>query len=167
MEGGKEPRRKEDASALSGPFGRSRGPSGSLSGRAPHHDHARGRGRLTTCESRHSGVWCSLSFLSCVHLVRAHITLKSHIIAEKSPKLRLTYCSAHHSFRTLHAALEQHAWCWKKSLVNARHQRSSKRLRHPHLPHISRVSTVCATVKSRCKQESTTCHSRPVAQSFT
>ena len=68
---------EEEASALRRPFGRpSPGPSGplwhsSLSGalaspfgrpslaqscgkeRAPLHDHARGRGRLTTCESRH------------------------------------------------------------------------------------------------------------------
>ena len=63
-------------------------------GRAPHHDHARGRRRLTTCESRHSNVWYSLSFWLCVHFVHAHLTLMNHILAQKILKMTsLTYTS--------------------------------------------------------------------------
>ena len=100
-------RGEEEASALRRPFGcPSRGPSGALVwcssgafqvllsvlgglsgavlwGGAPHHDHERGRGRLTTCESRHSSV---LSNLFRVHSVRAHFTLKDRILAQNNPK---------------------------------------------------------------------------------
>ena len=51
--------------------------------RAPDHDHGKRRGRLTTCESSHSSVWYSLSFLLCVDLVRARSTQKNNILAEK------------------------------------------------------------------------------------
>ena len=58
--------------------------------RAPHHDHERGRGRLATCESRRSSVWNSLSFLLCVHLVRALFTLAQKNLQMKVHWLPMT-----------------------------------------------------------------------------
>ena len=54
-------------------------------GRSPHHNHVKGRGRLTTCESRPSSAGYSLSFLSCVlvHVVRANLSPKNRILAQK------------------------------------------------------------------------------------
>ena len=57
--------------------------------RALHHDREKRWGRLTTCESSHSCVWSSLSFLSRVDSVRAHLTKKNHILAEKIPKMNI------------------------------------------------------------------------------
>ena len=106
-------RREEEASALRRPFWRpslglsgpllalvqclSRAPYQSFRGplqaqscgkeRAPDHDHWKRRERLTTCESSHSSVWYSLSFLLCVDLVRARSTQKNNkLVEKKTPK---------------------------------------------------------------------------------
>ena len=121
---------EEGASALRRPFGRpSRGLSGTLlvlvlprclSGafrgplpaqscgkeRAPHHDHGKRRRRLTTCQSCHSNVRYSLSLLLCVDLACARSTQKNHIL-KKSKNGKMSYCSAHRTFRRHHAALHQ------------------------------------------------------------
>ena len=95
MEGGRV-RGEEEASASRRTFWRpSRGPSEALvvlvrylrgpllaqsCGKGALHTTITGRdGDDTTCESRHSSVWYSLS---CVDSVRAHLTLKNHILAE-------------------------------------------------------------------------------------
>ena len=58
---------------------------GAFSGAVLRQWGTRERRRLTTCESSPSRVWYSLSFLLCVHFVRAHLTLKNRILAQKIP----------------------------------------------------------------------------------
>ena len=73
--------------------------------RALDHDHGKRRRRLTTCQSCHSSVWYSLSLLLCVDLVCARSTQKNDILFKN--KQKMSYCSAHHTFRTHHAASEK------------------------------------------------------------
>ena len=56
------------------------------------------------CQSCHSIEWYSLSLLLCVDLVCARSTLKNHMFFIR--KCKMSYCSAHRTFRTRHAALE-------------------------------------------------------------
>ena len=110
--------------------------------RAPHHDHGRRSGRLTTCVSRHSNVWYSLSCLSCVHSVRAHLTLKNHILAQKIQQTKIHWLQmTPHSFRTQHAASELlRLWplrpCslgpadWPEGPASRRHESAFEQCRH-------------------------------------
>ena len=75
--------------------------------RAPDHDHGKRRGQLTTCQSCDSSVWYSLSKSSCVDSVCARLIQKNHIRrTKKSKNIKMSCCSAHHTFRKHHATLE-------------------------------------------------------------
>ena len=75
-------------------------------GRAPHHDHGKRGGRLTTCESSHSSVWYSLSCLSCtspcplnpeeshacgkIPIIKVELLLRTPFLPHTSRRLRTT-----------------------------------------------------------------------------
>ena len=90
------------------------------------HDHGKRRRRLTTCQSCHSSVWYSLSLLLCVDVVCARSNPEeSHTKKNLFQKCKMSYCSAHQTFRTHHAALEASRMMLLSAMLDA--QRAAPR----------------------------------------